>query len=148
MNLKDAIERGKQITETGRKNALKSRQNNLITYQSLLLIFRTEAERLGVYSYLPLAKSDFMKIRGLAKVLRNNGCTCEDTRDILKKMCQQWDELQYEMVTLKGKKWTPLATPNLRDFAICRISILNMLSVKQEPKVDENMTTAEIIASL
>jgi len=131
-----AVARGQQRTKVSLQKKRERAVNNA-TASKLIMCFREIAEQHGWVVPL-LTKKDENMMHGFVKLAKNNGKTDKWLFNLMEQLVLEWDELiNKEHLTLNGKPYHLGFYPNLRDFLICRESILAYL----EYNVDVQTTT-------
>lgn len=127
-SIKDAINRGKQLSNKGREKMAKRMLSSPASPDKLIRLFHSQCNSHEYGSPLPIAQKTRGMLNGFIKLGRNNGWEEKRFYDTIISIVENWQALKTkELTSLNGKRILLGDRPSLLEFLIGRDSILSAI---------------------
>ncbi len=137
MDLQNALEKAKKVTEESRAKYRAKIINRPVTVTGLIQYLTEQLMTNNFGTMALMAKENRLKINGFIKFLKNNGMEDKDIYLFIDKCVENWYILQnIDMYTDKRKKYKLDTRPNLVDIIYCKTQIFNELNQEKDEEID------------
>lgn len=137
MDLQDALEKARKITEESRIKYRAKQLNRPLSVTGLIQYLQEQLTANNFGNMPPMTKENRLKINGLIKFFKNNGLDDKDIYNFIDKCVENWYLLQnIDMYTDNRKKYKLDTRPNLVDIIHCKTQIYSELAQEKEEEMN------------
>ena len=151
MFLKEAIDIGKKQSSVARNRRMRKRKfSGTASVSGIILVFKDQMLKLGYGDHPMLTKQDVNMVNGFIRICRGNSYSDAEIYHVVESVVDNWVFLKSKKLKTKnGKEWCVADRPSIRDFLICRDSILYEISLLKEkqakPEISHQIESTPVI---